>query len=541
MARRVYLYLIPHPSLHAFLRLCAMHSAAVHQRHSLAARTSQGLVHRVYLYLNPPPHPFMPFPGCVQCTLQLSISGIPWSPVPPTAWCAAFLRTDNANGKCSRVAACARGADEEGAVMVHFVVTNFLGKVYAYEESEEQNSLFGGLQIAELVWGQEMVRENASVVIFNRGAHWVPLGRFEAQLNYTFREVRKLLPGALLVYRSANTGHPGCDNFTEPIPVPMDLTNAPNAWGHFQAMNDRAKGIVEAAGGVFFDMAPMTSLRPDWHLGGRDCLHLCLPGPVTDWVTMFAKFLTELVNGVGTTTTSASGGSPAGPAQPLANQPAGPADATTAGGAPGQGPGSSPGGSPGGAAGQGAGSAVGAAVGAADGSNRTGGAPGVEGAPVAVEGIAGTRLRTPAAAQAFRERWKCLTSLETCHWALDPNPRILPWEEKPMRPCDKRPGYLGRASNEQVAAGEFNSTYWPVSDSLKYVWEPKNSTACGAEPAPSFVSFDAEEFCATLRGRTILILGDSFGAFTWNSIRDSVGRLALRISLSAGQARNSVL
>lgn len=185
----------------------------------------------------------------------------------------------------------------QGALLMHFARSLHLGKLYPNSSAQEQ--LFGSLlDVPELAWGREAKRYKGSVILLNRGAHFVPSGEgFEAQLNYTLRELRKLLPEALIVFRSTPAGHPNCSLHERPLEMPLNITEWPYNWDKFEEQNRFAKRMVESVGGVFFDVQPMTSLRPDWHvLGARgDCLHHCRPGPVDDWVKVFARMLEELL------------------------------------------------------------------------------------------------------------------------------------------------------------------------------------------------------------------------------------------------------
>jgi hypothetical protein len=35
---------------------------------------------------------------------------------------------------------------------------------------------------------------------------------------------------------------------------------------------------------LYLDFAKPTELRSDSHIGGKDCLHYCIPGPEDNWV-----------------------------------------------------------------------------------------------------------------------------------------------------------------------------------------------------------------------------------------------------------------
>lgn len=142
------------------------------------------------------------------------------------------------------------------------------------------------------------------------------------------------------------------------------------------------------------------------------------------------------------------------------------------------------------------------------------------------EQIVGSSLEPGQKTAEFRERWKCLTSVETAQWKIDPKPRLLAWPERPFGPCWRKKGFLGAQSNALVLSGEYTEANWNVSDGLKVVWQPKAESKCGPPGVapPSFVSFNGEEFCATMRkrGGSLFILGDSFTAHFFLSLLDQV-------------------
>jgi hypothetical protein len=102
----------------------------------------------------------------------------------------------------------------------------------------------------------------------------------------TMRTLRKGNPKSLILYKSTSIGHPFCDDATEPLDKP--LTDAerqllPYGWSELARRNAMARAVVEGAGGVFIDLAALTDLRPDGHIGGQDCLRYCIPGPLDSW------------------------------------------------------------------------------------------------------------------------------------------------------------------------------------------------------------------------------------------------------------------
>ncbi|CAI5462591.1 unnamed protein product [Closterium sp. Yama58-4] len=137
---------------------------------------------------------------------------------------------------------------------------------------------------------------NISVLILNRGSHFVEDDKFIQQLNETLTKVRAAAPDLLIIYRSTPPGHAHCDQLLAPIAERQDPSSLPNHWGEFAAQNEWAKRLVKAVGGVFLDVDPMTALRPDGHIRPpSDCLQYCLPGPPDEWTRMLYHMLLDLL------------------------------------------------------------------------------------------------------------------------------------------------------------------------------------------------------------------------------------------------------
>lgn len=124
------------------------------------------------------------------------------------------------------------------------------------------------------------------IVILNRAPVIESDETFIKGLVETLRIMRKGNANALVLYRSTGIGHPFCDDATEPLSKPLDdgdLKMLPHGWSELERRNAIAREIVEAAGGVFIDLAKLTNVRPDGHIGGQDCLRYCIPGPLDSW------------------------------------------------------------------------------------------------------------------------------------------------------------------------------------------------------------------------------------------------------------------
>ncbi|CAI7792305.1 unnamed protein product [Closterium sp. NIES-54] len=135
-----------------------------------------------------------------------------------------------------------------------------------------------------------------SVLVLNRGAHWVETPLFIAELNHTLTTVRAAAPNLLIIYRSAATGHTNCTRDSVPSIGILDPSEMLYHWGDFTKQNEEARKLVEDVGGVFMDIVPMTVGRPDGHQEPpRDCLHYCLPGPPDEWLKLLYHVLLDLL------------------------------------------------------------------------------------------------------------------------------------------------------------------------------------------------------------------------------------------------------
>ncbi|KAI8049133.1 uncharacterized protein B0P05DRAFT_641872 [Gilbertella persicaria] len=125
------------------------------------------------------------------------------------------------------------------------------------------------------------------VLILNRAPVIESDESFIKGLIDTLRLIRSSTgANSLIIYRSTGIGHPFCDDATGPLQAPLtddQQKKLPFGWSEVARRNAIARVIVEAAGGVFVDLAALTDLRPDGHVGGQDCVRYCIPGPLDSW------------------------------------------------------------------------------------------------------------------------------------------------------------------------------------------------------------------------------------------------------------------
>ncbi|KAG0174713.1 hypothetical protein DFQ28_007559 [Apophysomyces sp. BC1034] len=125
------------------------------------------------------------------------------------------------------------------------------------------------------------------ILILNRSPVVEDDETFLHDLSWTMKTIRRTVPDALVIYRSSSIGHPYCDDATTPMPSHLaddQLRRLPYGWSELNRRNAIARAVVEAAGGLFVDLAALTDVRPDGHVGGQDCLRYCIPGPTDAWI-----------------------------------------------------------------------------------------------------------------------------------------------------------------------------------------------------------------------------------------------------------------
>ena len=68
-------------------------------------------------------------------------------------------------------------------------------------------------------------------------------------------------------------------------------------WSTFNDSNTLLEeAFSREAGWRLLDVFSPTVLRADAHIGGRDCLHYCLPGPADHWIVLLYNTLLAAAN-----------------------------------------------------------------------------------------------------------------------------------------------------------------------------------------------------------------------------------------------------
>ena len=156
-----------------------------------------------------------------------------------------------------------------------------------------------GTGVVQQPWVPFLEQHRNSIVILNRGAHYVDDGPFAAELRDTFVYLRKHHADALIIYRDTPIGHPEPYKYQQALPLstPLDSSRYPlNMWqkyhyNSFDRQNLLARQIIAEAHplAVYMSVAASTNLRRDSHC---DELHYCIPGPIDHWVAKLLDTLT---------------------------------------------------------------------------------------------------------------------------------------------------------------------------------------------------------------------------------------------------------
>ncbi|GJP37757.1 hypothetical protein CLOM_g22174 [Closterium sp. NIES-68] len=146
-------------------------------------------------------------------------------------------------------------------------------------------------------WMGDIGAQNISVVVMNRGVHYIQDDQFQRQMWSTLLALRQTYPDLLIIVRNTPAGHPGCWLHKKPVKQPLHLPHTDWHWDGYAAQNEILKRLAEGVGGVYMDVNASAVWRADGHVGRWDCLHYCHPGPVDTWVQLLHNMLIGLLVG----------------------------------------------------------------------------------------------------------------------------------------------------------------------------------------------------------------------------------------------------
>ena len=196
----------------------------------------------------------------------------------------------------------AAGRNQSGCMRLHRVEDVICGgvapaRVFAIEQfvlntaPMSWDTLHEFTPIGELLQGT-----GAQIVIVNKGAHWTPTLQLLRSISAALREVQRMFPAAIVIWRNTPHGHPNCSRYSGPLATPLPLEGMPFHWGEFPAQNAAVAALlaVDFPDVLRMDGATSANLRPELHASATDCLHQRYgggPNPLETWVQMLYNIL----------------------------------------------------------------------------------------------------------------------------------------------------------------------------------------------------------------------------------------------------------
>jgi hypothetical protein len=148
--------------------------------------------------------------------------------------------------------------------------------------------------------------------IMNRGAWYRKMPQHLQIIKGMMQLVKSLTPNSTLFWRTTPVGHPDAFGRTPqqnapPLDSPIEELNftaglaAKYMWWEVQSQNEETVAALPSDV-IVVDVVPATALRHDSHpvrsfaidKENRDGLHYCIPGPVDQWVELWAAILRAL-------------------------------------------------------------------------------------------------------------------------------------------------------------------------------------------------------------------------------------------------------
>ncbi len=156
-------------------------------------------------------------------------------------------------------------------------------------------------------WHTQLPKLNPTLLILNRGAHYVEDDILLRELRETFTFLKQF-PHVSTIFRGTTIGHSDFSEkrLSEPLSSASDAdvseryfntTKVKVNWNMFQKQNILVKTLIDDSFPeiVFMDVYASTARRADLHTV-EDGLHYCIPGPIDNWVRLLHTTLQVLKN-----------------------------------------------------------------------------------------------------------------------------------------------------------------------------------------------------------------------------------------------------
>jgi len=147
-------------------------------------------------------------------------------------------------------------------------------------------------------WLTVMEQLNTSLLVVNRGAHFVDDDIAIPELNATLNALRDKYGDKLsIIFRSTAPGHADFDakRYSPPLKHTSEANLSSYSWSKFENQNRLVRALIHKyhENVLFLDVYPSTVLRADGHTT-EDGLHYCIPGPIDQWTVFLYNVLNVL-------------------------------------------------------------------------------------------------------------------------------------------------------------------------------------------------------------------------------------------------------
>ena len=154
-----------------------------------------------------------------------------------------------------------------------------------------------------------LARHNISLILMSTGTHYQKDDELLKNLNASLSLIYEHHPLMSIIFRNTFTGHENCAATMRSSPLEntpserervnrKSLVNPQYNWYLYQTQNALVKEFLSVYFPMvfFIDIATSTNLRIDSHVSKNDCLHYCMPGPISEWVVFHFNALLRISN-----------------------------------------------------------------------------------------------------------------------------------------------------------------------------------------------------------------------------------------------------
>lgn len=147
-------------------------------------------------------------------------------------------------------------------------------------------------------WPLIMHQLDTSLLIVNRGAHYVEDSVVIPEINNTLNALRREYGDKLsIIYRTTVPGHANwvAQYYAPPLKSASEADTQGYAWAQYENQNKLVRALLHEFHPevLVMDVYPSTVLRSDGH-ATEDGLHYCIPGPIDQWVVFLYNILNVL-------------------------------------------------------------------------------------------------------------------------------------------------------------------------------------------------------------------------------------------------------